>query len=141
RRPRMRLEPLRRDLLAAALADAVRSRVDSGERGVDLAQDLLGVLSERVVDLAVQGRRRGLAEMVVARRRDLLDLLVERARMVVAKVCDRALHALALLEELRAEMLGVDAHERLSFLPRSIVEAEARRRSISPGPTPVSSTI
>jgi hypothetical protein len=61
--------------------------------------------------------------------------------MLVAERCERVLDPLALLEERVAEVLGVDARHRLSFLPRSSPAAEARRRSISAGPIPVSSTI
>ena len=39
------------------------------------------------------------------------------------------------------ETLGVDAHDRLSFLPRSDEDADARRRSMRAGPTPLSSMI
>src|SRR4051812_21479102 len=79
--------------------------------------------------------------MVVARCGDLLDLVVERAGMLVAQRRERMLDPLLLLEQRLAEMLGVDARHRLSFLPRSSPVAEARRRSISAGPIPVSSTI
>src|SRR5947199_70334 len=61
--------------------------------------------------------------------------------MVVAKVGDGSLHALALLEKGRTKVLGVDAHVRRSFLPRSTADADARRRSTSAGPSPVSRTI
>src|SRR5215475_970404 len=46
-----------------------------------------------------------------------------------------------LVEKRVAEVLGVDARHRLSFRPRPEPATEARRRSISAGPIPVSSTI
>src|SRR3954454_4785186 len=61
--------------------------------------------------------------------------------MVVAKVRDRFLHPLALLEQHRAELVHVDARHRRSFLPRAGAVAEERRRSISAGPRAASSTI
>src|SRR3954452_3779244 len=140
RSPGIRLQPLARDLAAAAEADPVRPVVDSPQRGVDLRQHLLRVVAERVVDLAAEGCARGLGEVIVARRGDLLDLLVERSGMLVAEGRERVLDPLLLLEQRVAEVLGVDARQRLSFLPRSPA-AEARRRSISAGPIPVSSTI
>src|SRR5262249_15396374 len=94
-----------------------------------------------VVDLAVQRSRREVAEVVVRRAGHLLDLFVEATLVFLSKVLDRRLDPLALLEELHAEMVGVDAHARLSFLPRSVAEADDTRRSIVPGPSPSSSTI
>ena len=66
RRPGIRLEPLRRDLLAAARARPVRAVLDALQRGVDLRQHLLRVLPERVVDLAVERCRGAVADVVVA---------------------------------------------------------------------------
>ena len=120
-------------------------------------EHLARVLAQCVVDLAAEGRRGGLGEVVVARA-DLLDLVVERAAMLVAERGQRVLDSSPLVEERVAEPLGVDARHRLSFLPRSGCwleappakppapgrtdwVAEARRRSMSAGPTPVSSTI
>src|SRR5207302_7323451 len=102
--------------------------------------DVLRVLPERVVDLASEGGRRRLGEVVVVRRADLLDLLVERPGMLVTERREGVLDPPPLVEERVAELLGVDACHRLSFLPRPGSAAEARRRSISAGPTPVSST-
>src|SRR5260370_31046775 len=137
----MDLEALGRDLRAAGRARAVRPVVDPLERCVDQGEHVTGVLLEREVDLPVERGRRRLREMVVACGGDLLDLVVERPRMIVAEVRDRLRHPLALLEERNAELLRIDAHERLSFRPRSGAEADASRRSASAGPSPVSSTI
>src|SRR4029079_18413634 len=68
RRLRVRLETLDADRLAAGGAGAVRPVVDALQRRVDLGEDLLGVLPERVVDLPVQRRRRRLAEVAVGDR-------------------------------------------------------------------------
>ena len=102
-------------------------------------EHLLGVLAERVVDLAVERRRRGVAEMIVACSGDLLRLVIDRARVLFAQVVDRVLHALALLQQLVR-------NRSVSMLMLvgpfcSIVRGDARRRSMSAGPTPVSSTI
>src|SRR4051794_14087000 len=77
--------------------------------------------------------------MVVARPGALLALVVEGAGMLLGERRERMLDPLPLVEERLAEVLGVDAH-RLSFLPRASPVAEVRRRSISAGPIPVSST-
>ena len=126
----------RRDLAAAVRARPVRAVLDPLQRGVDLGEHLCRVLLERVVDLAIERRRRRLGELVVVRAGDLLHLVVEAAGMLLAEVRDRVVHALALLEQDGAEVLGVDGHERLSF-----AAAAVRRRSTSAGPIPVSSTI
>ena len=77
-------------------------------------------------------------ERGVASRLELLDLVV-----AIAEVRDRGLHTRALLEQLGAKTIDVDAHQRRSFRLRSPADPEAddRRRSASAGPTPVSSTI
>src|SRR5919204_578352 len=49
RRPRPRLEPRLGDRPAAVRADAVRAVLDSLQRGLDVEEDLLGVLLERVI--------------------------------------------------------------------------------------------
>src|SRR6185437_11908028 len=77
RSPGIRLEALDRDLAAAVRARAVRPVLDPLQRGVDLGDDLFGVVAERVVDLAAERRRRVVGEMVFARCGDLLDLVVE----------------------------------------------------------------
>src|SRR5262249_45782651 len=71
------LETLARDLGAAGGTGAVRAVVDPGQRVVDLAQDLLGVLLQRVVDLAVVGDARMVCKLVSAPRRQLAGLVVE----------------------------------------------------------------
>src|SRR5204863_10163465 len=68
RSPGVRLQPFARNLVATVEADAVRPVVDSTQRGVDLGEDLFGVVAQRVVDLASQGRAGGLGEVGVARR-------------------------------------------------------------------------
>ena len=52
--PRIGVEPLRRDVLAAGGACAVLALFDPLQRVVDLRQHLLRVLLERVVDLAAE---------------------------------------------------------------------------------------
>ena len=69
RRPGIRLEPLRRRSPCRSRARSVRAVLDPLQRGVDLGEHLLRVLLERVVDLAVERRGRGVGEVVVARRR------------------------------------------------------------------------
>src|SRR6476646_3395668 len=95
--------------------------------------------------------------MVVARCGHLLDLVFERTGVFVAERRERVFDPLLLFEQRMAEVLGVDARHRLSFLPRSLwleappakpaapgrtslADAEERRRSISAGPIPVNST-
>src|SRR5207248_1683958 len=141
RSPGIRLQPFARDLLPAVHARAVGAGIDALQRCVDLREHLLRVVAERVVDLSTERRSRGLGEVVVVRRRSFLDLVVERAAMLVAERRERVLDPPALVEKRIAKVLGVDARHRLSFLPRPSPAAEARRRSISAGPIPVSSTI
>src|SRR5581483_11387605 len=141
RRPWIRLEPLLRNLPVASRARAVGAVVEPLQRRIDRGEHSRRVLLERVVDLAIERDRRRLREVVVLRRRDLLDLVVQPAGMVLAQVRDRAFDPLALVEQKRAKTIGVDAHERLSFLPRYDDDADASRRSIKAGPTPVSSMI
>ena len=79
RRPRDRLEALLGDRLAARLADAVRARRRCAPAPRRSPSGLLlGVLLERVVDLAVERRRRRVAEVVVGARRRLAGLVLER---------------------------------------------------------------
>src|SRR5713101_8188713 len=61
--------------------------------------------------------------------------------MALAETRDRRLHPLALFEQLGSEAIRIDAHQRLSFLLRSVADADASRRSTSAGPSPASSTI
>src|SRR5205814_3298918 len=103
--------------------------------------DVLGVLPERVVDLAAECRRRGVPHVVVGSRRDLLHLVVERPGMALAEARDRRLHAPTLCEQLDPKTLRVDAHQRLSFLIRAVAEADASRPSATAGASPASSTI
>ena len=67
----------RRDLLAARRAGAVRAVVDAGECRLDLAQDLLGVLLETVVELPVVRVGGVVGELVRAAGRQLARLVVE----------------------------------------------------------------
>src|SRR5262249_8177483 len=129
------------NLLPALPALAVRPVVDPLQRGVDVCEHLLRVVLERVVDLAGERVRRAIAQMVLVRRGEIVVLVVERARVLGVRMLHRALDAHPLLEEDRTEVLEVDAHERLSFLARVGADADVRRRSMSVGPTPVSSTI
>src|SRR3712207_5808575 len=76
RRPGHRLETLLGDLGTAVDAFAVRSVVDPGERRVDLAEEPLVVLLQRVVDLAVDRLRRRVGGVLVGAARDELSRLV-----------------------------------------------------------------
>src|SRR5204862_701161 len=127
RRVRDRLEPLLRDRLAAGLADPERALGDSLERALDCLQHLLGVLLERVVDLAIEGRGRRLAEVVVRVADDLLGLVLERAGRLLVEVADRVEDTLALLLEDVSEAHGVD---------RAHADAPSSRRSASARSTP-----
>src|SRR5205085_10155946 len=119
------------DRLTAGRAAPVRALLDPLERPVDRPEHLLGVLLERVVDLAVEGRGRRVAEVVVGVPDDLLRLVLERARGLFVQVVDRVQDALPLLLEDPAEALGVDgAH----------ADAPTSLRSTSAASTPTSST-
>ena len=65
RRPGQRLEALLGDLLAAVRADPVGAVLDALQRGLDLPEDVLGVLLEGVVELAVVRLGRRVGEVVV----------------------------------------------------------------------------
>jgi hypothetical protein len=137
----VRLQPSDRDLLAAVAACPVRAVLDPLQRRVDLAEHGLGVLTERVVDLAAERDRCRLAEVVgVEAAGDLFRLVLNRAWMPVAQACNGALDPPALVKEKLTEVRGVDRAQRLSFLSR-VSDAAARRRSVSPGPMPVNSTV
>src|SRR5262249_29370198 len=105
RRPRARLEPFGRDLVAAIRARPVRPVVDALQRAVDLREDVLGVLLERVVELAVVRHGRGVREVVVVDR-VLAGFVAERARVLLVQVVDRRLHTLTLLSQEVAETVG-----------------------------------
>src|SRR5262245_4654030 len=66
RGPRPRAQALRCDLAAAALALPVRPGVELRDRAVDLLESLLRALLEPLVQLAVEGDGRHVAEVVVA---------------------------------------------------------------------------
>ena len=66
RRVRNRVEPLLRDRCAADGAGAVGAVVDPRERVVDLGDDVLGVLAERLVELAVDEIGRVIGEVLIA---------------------------------------------------------------------------
>src|SRR5207302_1489149 len=93
-------------------------------------------LLERVVELAVVRLGRRVGQVVVVRS-FLPRLVHQRARMVVVQVLDRGHDAPALLEQRFTKVVRVDG----AHAPRSCPAADERRRSISPGSTPASSTI
>jgi hypothetical protein len=76
------------------------------ERGVDRLEQAPLVLLEAVVELAVEGDGGDVGRMVVGGA--VLGLVLDRARVFLVEVVDRLLDPLALLEQPRAEMLGVD---------------------------------
>jgi hypothetical protein len=100
---------------AAARARPVRAVLDPGERGVDLAQDLVGVLAERVVELVVEEVARVIRDVLVARgaREFAVAVVVRR------DVLGRALHAVAQGEQLDLASLRAGAHEHPPG-PRSV---------------------
>src|SRR5207237_1112111 len=140
RRPRSRAQPFLTDRLAATLAGSVAPVVESGQRAVDLRERLLRAFLEPFVELAVEGDRRHVAEVVVAPAPgELAELVLDVARVLLVQVRDRLDDALPLLVEQSAELGRVDRGHRRSF--RSSPAAAARRRSISPEPIPASATI
>ena len=113
---------------------AVGAVVDACERRVDRGRATPGVLLERLVDLAVDGRSPWSARWLSALGR--VDLVVgARRRALVVQVLDRADDPLALLQEQRAELLGVDVDASCASFP-----AVTASRSASSGSRPVSST-
>src|SRR5262249_8744679 len=135
RRPRARLEPFGRDLVAAIRARPVRPIVDALQRAVDLREDVLGVLLERVVELAVVRHGRGVRALVVVAR-VLAVFVADRARVLLVQVVDRRLHTLTLLPQEVAETVGVGHAHACSFAAASPSRRSARASSI-----PASSTI
>jgi hypothetical protein len=76
------------------------------ERSVDSLEQAPLVLLEAVVELAVEGDRGDVGGMVVSGA--VLGLVLDRARVFLVEVVDRLLDPLALLEQPRAEVLGVN---------------------------------
>jgi hypothetical protein len=76
------------------------------ERSVDRLEQAPLVLLEAVVELAVEGDRGDVGGMVVSGA--VLGLVLDRARVFLVEVVDRLLDPLALLEQPRAEVLGVN---------------------------------
>jgi hypothetical protein len=76
------------------------------ERRVDRLEQAPLVLLEAVVELAVEGDRGDVGGMVVGGA--VLSLVLDRARVFLVEVVDGLLDPLALLEQPRAEMLGVN---------------------------------
>jgi hypothetical protein len=106
RRPGQRLEPFLADRLATGAAGAVGALVDVLERSVDRLEQAPLVLLEAVVELAVEGDSGDVGGMVVSGA--VLGLVLDRARVFLVEVVDRLLDPLALLEQPRAEVLGVN---------------------------------
>src|SRR5262249_10246136 len=98
RRPRSRPQAFLGDRLAAVLADAVRPLVEPGERAVDLPERLLRALAEALVQLAVEGDRGHVAEVVVgAPASDVPELVLHVPRVLGVQVLDRVQHPAALV--------------------------------------------
>src|SRR6266540_2624475 len=133
-RPRTSLETLLGDLAAAARAEAERAVVDSLQRVLDLLEHLLGVLLERVVDLAVERPGCGLCQVIVRPTHDLLGLVLERPGSLLVQVLDRVAHALPLPNQRFTEPVGVDGHAR------PLPAASASNRSAPSAEMPVSAT-
>ena len=73
-------------------------------------EDVLRVLLERVVDLAVDRHGRRLGDVVVGRL--VVRLVLDRARVLLVEILDRVEHALPLLLEELTELVDVDSHAR-----------------------------
>src|SRR5438132_431409 len=135
RRPGPRLEPLDGNWLSTVRADAVRTVVDALQRSLDLSQDVLGVLLERVIQLPVVRHRRGVGEVVVVHG-VLTGLVADRSWVLLVQVVDRRFHALPLLQQDVAEAIRIDHAHGCSFRAAAV-----RRRSTRSESIPVSSTI
>ena len=82
RRVRHGLEPLLADRAAADRAASVRAVVDPAERGLDLDEEVLGVLLEPLVELAHVRLRRAVGDVVAGADREIARLLEQRAVVV-----------------------------------------------------------
>src|SRR5919202_155986 len=134
RRPRQVLQPVGLDCVAAGRAGAVRARVQALERAIDLAENVAGVLLERVVDLAVDGLRGGVGGMIIGAAGDeVTGFVLERTGVLLVQIRDRVEDVLPLFLEAFAEAVGIDLRAHLPAL--------ASRRSTSAGSIPASSTI
>ena len=102
-------------------------------------EHLRRVLLERVVDLAVERRRRRLGEVVVARPRSTSSS--SAAGMILAEVLDRAARRARAPRAAAARNWSVSMLMRVVLSARAAAAADASRRSMSAGPSPVSSTI
>ena len=71
--------------------------LDPLERRLDPGQHVLGVLLERVVDLAVQGRGGGVGEVVVVRL--LLGFVLQRPRVRLVQALDGQRDPVTLVEQ------------------------------------------
>ena len=103
-------------------------------------EHLLGVLAERVVDLAAERCRRGVADVIVA----LAGISSTSSSSEPGWLSRRFAIAPPRARALRAALRGTIRCRcscRGPFVPRSCADADASRRSTSAGPSPVSSTI
>src|SRR5262249_14342590 len=103
---------------------------------VDLAEHLLGVLLERVVDLAVDRRRRRLGGGGVGARRNLFRLLLHPTPVPHVQVLHRLRDPPAPHHQSAPE--GLDVQDRIHTA--SAPAAAASRRSASAGSMPSSAT-
>ena len=83
------------------------------QRGLDLAELILRILLEPLVELALVGLARRVGEVVVRTRGHQLARRLGQRRAADVVVRDRVPEPVALLLQLRAEPVGVDAHHVL----------------------------
>src|SRR6478736_3630565 len=103
-----RLQPLLRDRLGAALALAVRAGVDPAKGGVDAGQQMLRVVLERLLDLAVDGLAGAVGQVRVVAV--LVGLILERVRQIVLEGLHLRGHAKALRHQSVTSGIHIDAH-------------------------------
>src|SRR6476469_9709269 len=120
-RPGQRLEALFGDLLATVRADPKCAFLDAPQRGLDLLENVFGVLLEGVVELAIVRLGRGVGEVV---SHFLAGLFGEIAGILRLEVLNRSDDARLLFELSLAKPIGLECGQLWSF------PAAERRRSI-----------
>src|SRR4051794_20758838 len=107
-RPGDRGEPAFTDRLAAHLAGAVAPVVELAEGVLDRVERLLRAFLEGVVELAIEGRGRGVAEVAVARGDEVTELVGDAAGVLTLEEFDGVHQPLLLLEQASAVLRSVD---------------------------------
>src|SRR5207249_336182 len=98
------------DLAPAALADSVRPLLDPPQRVVDRGEDLLRVLLEALVELAVERGGGDVAEMLVDPH-ELARLVLEAPGVLLVEVLDGTDDPFPTLAEEALELLEVDRRQ------------------------------